>query len=50
MGIKGGDTMTIYDSITFDLCVNVLLFYLSYLIIQQFVYGYKINKEMGEEE
>ena len=50
MVIKGGIGLTIYDTLDFNLCLNVMLFYLCYLVVQQLVYDYKVKRDLGEEE
>lgn len=42
--------MTIYETLDFSLLLNLMLFFLAYLVIQQFVYEYKMKRELGEEE
>jgi len=47
---EGGIGLTIYDTLNFNLCLNVMLFYLAYLVVQQLVYDYKMKRHLGEEE
>ena len=42
--------MTIYETLDFSLLLNVMLFFLAYLVLQQFVYEYKLKSELEEEE
>jgi len=50
MVFEGGIALTIYDTLDFNLCLNVMLFYLVYLVVQQLVYDYKMKRHPGEEE
>jgi len=42
--------VSLYDKLDFNLLLNVMLFFLAYLVVQQFVYEYKLKRDLGEEE
>lgn len=42
--------MSFYDKLDLSILVNVMLAFLVYSVIQQFVYDYKMKSDLGEEE